>query len=471
MKGAKRNLRRWAVCVAAVPWLAAASAPEARTETPEVDSGSGPAVLLEVEGPVGPATDDYIGRSLEAATEAGAPVVIIRLDTPGGLDTSMRSIVRLILESPVPVAVYVAPEGARAASAGTYLLYAAHVAAMAPATNLGAATPVQFGGAPAASPPAGEGEDGDEDAAEEPAGAMERKIVNDAVAFIRGLAELRGRNAEWAEEAVRRGVSLTSSEALEENVIDLRVADLAELLEGMDGRTVEVQGQDRVLATSGLPIERREPDWRTRLLSLLSNPNIAYILMLLGIYGLILEFAEPGALVPGVTGAICLLLALFAFQLLPINYAGLALILLGIVLMVAEAFAPSFGVLGIGGGVAFVLGSVILIEPGIPGFEIHLPLIIAFAIASAVFFVFVLALAVKAWRQPVVSGRESLVGARGVALEDFETEGRVRVQSESWKARSTVPVEKDEEVEVTAIEGLLLSVAPVHETKPEEKPS
>lgn len=445
--------------------------------------GGAPAVLLEVEGAIGPAIDDYLGRAFGRAEDMQAPVIVIRMNTPGGLDTSMRAIIQKILNSPIPVAVYIAPEGARGASAGTYILYAAHVAAMAPATSVGAATPVQMGGAPPGQRTQAEteetevGENGDEatEAAdsEEAVGtsseAMRRKVVNDAVAYLRGLAELRGRNAEWAEEAVRRGATLTSSEALEKNVIDFRVADVETLLAEMDGLTVEAAGLERVLETKGLSVQPIEPDWRTRLLAVLTNPNVAYILMLLGTYGLILEFSNPGSLVPGIVGAICLLLALFALHLLPVNFAGVALILLGIGLMLAEAFAPSFGALGVGGIIAFVLGSIFLIDTDAPGFELHMPVIIGVTAASGFMFIFVFALALKAWRRPVVSGREAIVGAEAVAIEDFAAEGRVRLKGESWKARSSAPLRQGERVKVTHIDGLTVSVEPIENTKPEDK--
>ncbi|TVR53152.1 MAG: nodulation protein NfeD [Puniceicoccaceae bacterium] len=441
-------------------------------ETPLRPGDGGPAVLLEMEGPIGPATDDYFRRSMEEAADLGAVLAIIRMDTPGGLDASMRAIIRTMLDAPIPVVVYVAPEGARATSAGTFILYAAHVAAMAPGTHLGAATPVQIGGGGAMlSTENGVDreteETGEEEPAPEPADAMQRKIISDAVAYIRGLAELRGRNADWAEKAVREGASLTSSEALERNVIEILAEDLDELLEALDGREVKVAGRTLTLATRGLEIHLIEPDWRTRLLSILTNPNVAYILMLLGIYGLILEFSNPGAIVPGVTGAICLLLALFAFQLLPVNYAGLALIILGLALMVGEVFAPSFGALGIGGGIAFILGSIMLFDGGIPGFELYLPLIIALAAVSAVVCMAVLSMAMKAWRRPVVSGNESLIGRLATALDDFEDRGRVSLQGESWMARTSGRVRKGETVRVTGVDNLTVNVEPATSSRKE----
>ena len=445
------------------------------------EEDAAPAVLLEVEGAIGPAIDDYLGRTFETAAEMDAPVIIIRMDTPGGLDASMRAIIRKILDSPVPVAVYIAPEGARGASAGTYILYAAHIAAMAPATSVGAATPVQMGGTPggnrtqADETPEGpnataeEAESNEETSPDSSSAAMRRKVVNDAVSYLRGLAELRGRNGEWAEEAVREGVTLTSSEALEKNVIDFEVADVDALLSAMDGKTVEVGGRDWVLKTESRKVQSIEPDWRTKVLSILTNPNIAYILMLIGIYGIIFEFSNPGSLVPGIAGAISLLLALFAFHLLPVNYAGAALILLGILLMLAEAFAPSFGALGVGGIIAFVIGSIFLIDTDAPGFELHLPVIVGVTATSATVFIFVVALAVKAWRRPVVSGREGIIGAEATALEDFEGEGRVRLKGEIWKARTKAPLSRGERARVNQIDGLTVSLEPMENNQSEEK--
>lgn len=442
-----------------------------------------PAVLLEVEGPVGPAMDDYLERAFQRSTEIDAPVIIIQMDTPGGLDTSMRAIVRRILDSPTPVAVYIAPEGARGASAGTYILYAAHVAAMAPATSVGAATPVQMGGVPGeegtqaeADPSKNSAHDPVEEAGsnqeEEPmdgSEAMQRKVINDAVSYLRGLAELRGRNADWAEKSVRQGATLTSSEALEKNVINYKATDVEALLAAMDGLPVEVDGEDWILETAGRTVQVIEPDWRTRLLSILTNPNVAYILMLLGIYGIIMEFSNPGTFVPGIAGAICLLLALFSLHLLPINYAGAALIFLGILLMLAEAFAPSFGALGVGGAIAFLLGSILLIDTEAPGFELHISVIIGVTLVSALIFTVVFALAMKAWRRPVVSGSEGTIGAEATALEDFDQEGRVRLKGELWKARTNLPLNRGDRVKVKGIDGLTVSVEPFNNNQTENK--
>jgi membrane-bound serine protease (ClpP class) len=436
---------------------------------------SGSAVRLEIKGAIGPATSNYIVKGIEHAEATNARLVILEMDTPGGLDSAMRDIIKAIIGSSVPVATYVSPGGSRAASAGTYILYASHVAAMAPATNLGAATPVQIGGGgpplPGQQPEPDEapGEDDDdaaadaeEDAADQPLSgtAMERKAINDAVAYIRGLAELRGRNADWAERAVREAESLSAEDALEQNVIDLVAESVPALLQALDGRQVKVGDEQQALETANLTVTFFEPDWRTRLLATITDPNIAYMLLLVGIYGLIFEGYNPGAIVPGVVGAICLLLALFAFQVLPVNYAGLALILLGIMLMVAEAFVPSFGALGLGGIAAFVFGSIILLDSEIPGFQISRGLIGSVAAVGGVLLLGLMMFLVRSFRRPVVSGAEQMLGTSGRAVEDFDQLGDVFVHGERWRARTTNPLQKGDRVRVTAIDGLELDVEP-----------
>jgi membrane-bound serine protease (ClpP class) len=417
--------------------------------------------VLTVQGAISPASADYLVRGIDKAAEDKAHLVVIEMDTPGGLDTSMRDIIKSILASKVPVATYVSPKGARAASAGTYILYASHIAAMAPATNLGAATPVELapsGGDKPAAPdkPATPGKPTEP----APGDAKMRKAVHDAAAYIRGLAELRGRNVEWAERAVREAVSLPADEALAINVIDIVATDLEDLLQQVDGRVIEMNGQTVILDTRNATIEKIEPDWRSRLLAVIGDPGIAYILMLLGIYGLIYEFSNPGMLFPGVVGGICLLLALFALQVMPINYVGLALMILGIVLMISEAFIPSFGALGIGGLIAFIIGSVMLIDTDLPGYGVPWQLIVPVAVASGLFSFFVVGMAIKARARPVVTGSEEMIGARGEILEDMQHEGWARIHSEQWRVRSRVPLKRGDTVRVRARHDLVLDVEP-----------
>lgn len=416
------------------------------------------AFILEIKGAIGPATADYFAHSLEQANTAGAEIVVLTLDTPGGLGLSMREIIKKIIASSVPVITYVTPSGARAASAGTYMLYASHIAAMAPATNLGAATPVQL--IPAAGP-AKEKPSSEKEPSYDPADAMSKKVLNDAVAYIRGLAKLRGRNEQWAEKAVKTGASLSAEEALEQNVIDLVAINQADLFRQLEGLTVNVLGKEKTLSTTRLIVKKLAPNWRNRLLGVISDPNVAYILMLVGIYGLIFEFSNPGSILPGTVGSISLLLALFAFQVLPMNYAGLVLILLGVGLMAAEAFQPSFGIFGLGGVIAFVIGSIILIDTDIlPGYGVNLGVIAGFTVSSVLFFVLALGLVFKARRNPIVSGQEELIGAECEVIDGFNHHGRVRIHSEVWNARSEIPMKKGERATVFAINGLVLDIGP-----------
>lgn len=405
---------------------------------------SGLAWVVAIDGPIGPATADFVSRQLRDAPDAAAAVVL-RIDTPGGLEQSMRTINQAILASPIPVIGYVAPAGARAASAGTYILYATNFAAMAPATNVGAATPVSIGPG---------GEKGGNDAGG--GDTMTHKMVNDAVAYIRSLAELRGRNPDWAEKAVRESVSLSAEQALADNVIDAIEPDLNHLLRRVAGQTFKTADGAVKLPDQPLTTEVKEAGWRDQLLATITNPNVAYILMLVGIYGLILEFYHPGTLVAGITGAICLLLAMYAFQVLPVSYTGFALILLGIALMVAEAIAPSFGMLGFGGIAAFAIGSMMLMDTESPAFSIALPLIAGATAASALVCIGMVALILRSRRRPVVYGAEALIGEHAEALEDFDTTGRVRVEGEIWQARVGRPVAKGQLRRIIRVDGLRL---------------
>jgi membrane-bound serine protease (ClpP class) len=416
--------------------------------------------LLDIKGAIGPAIGDYVVRGLEQAQQQQAALVVIRIDTPGGLDKSMRQIIKAVLASEIPVACYVAPSGARAASAGTYLLYACHIAAMAPATNLGAATPVQIG---APSVPKLPSDKKNEEAAPKASSAMEKKILNDAVAYIEGLAKLRNRNADWARKAVRDGASLDAEQALKEQVIDLMADSLKDLLTQLDGHEVSVNQHSITLATEHAPLHSHQPDWRSEFLATITDPNVAYILMLVGIYGLIFEFSNPGTGLPGIAGAICILLALYAFQVLPISYAGLALIGLGIALMIAEAFAPSFGVLGLGGVIAFVIGSIILMDTRLPGYQIALPIIAAFAATSAGLLVLLLRMAIKARQHQVVTGLDHLVGLQTDIEQLNNGTALVRLDGELWQTQSDQTLHLHDRVQVTAADGVILQVRKVTE--------
>jgi len=454
-----------AVTAVALGTLALVAGPAASQSA--APAGSAAATLLQIEGAIGPATSRYFVRGLEAAQARGSRLVILQIDTPGGLDTSMRDIIRAILASPIPVVSYVAPSGARAASAGTYILYASHIAAMAPATNVGAATPVSIGGeeAPAAPAPTGvpgtPAKDAKDAHAAEPATPMERKVLNDAVAYIHGLAELRGRNVQWAEEAVRGAASLTASEALKEHVIDLIASDIPDLLARIDGREVRIADRTVKLATAGLSVERIDPDWRTRLLSVITHPTIAYGLLLIGLYGLLLEGYNPGVMFPGVIGVISLMLALFALQILSVNYAGLALVVLGVGMIIAEFHVPAFGSLGLGGLVAFVVGSIILFDTETPGMAIGLPLIAGVATVGGLVVFAIAFLGARSQRRPVVTGERVMVGQTAEVVENFNDTGQVRYAGELWNAHTATALCVGQQVRIVKVEGLRLWVEPI----------
>ncbi len=442
-------------------------------------------LVLRIDGLIGPASADFIHRGIERAHKRGARLVVLQMDTPGGLDTSMRAIIKDILSSPVPVASFVAPEGARAASAGTYIMYASHVAAMAPATNLGAATPVAIG-MPGSQPPKSP-EDKPRDASDDkpadtqdkakrtdkkeqaskmptggPRDAMTEKAVNDAAAYIRSLAQLRGRNADFAERSVREARSLPSEDALAAGVIDVIAVDVRELLKKIDGRTVTLVNAKATLELAGARIETLEPDWRSQLLGVLSNPTVALVLMMIGVYGLFVEFTSPGFGVPGVAGAISLLLALYAFHLLPVNWAGVALVLLGMALMIAELFMPAFGAMGIGGIIAFVVGGLMLIDTEVPGFGIPPAAIVTMAVASAALIFGVGGFALRARKRPVVSGREELVGAAATVVAADADGVWADVRGERWRVRCDAPLAVGDRIRITAVDGLTLVAVKGH---------
>lgn len=424
---------------------------------PLVAFASNHVIVVKLEGAIGPVSQDLVLRSLKQAEDQGAALVVLEMNTPGGLDSSMRAIVSAILASKIPVATYVHPAGSRAASAGTYILYASHIAAMTPATNLGSATPVQIGGIPGLpdNSPAKPAHDETPDAPK-PADAMGKKVLNDAVAYIRGLAELRGRNADWAEQAVRDALNLTASAALEQQVIDIVAEDLADLLRQLDGREVTTAVGKTVLKTANATLERIEPDWRSELLAMITNPSIALLLMMVGIYGLILEFSNPGAILPGVTGAIALLLGMYALQMLPVNYVGLALLVIGVGFMIAEMFAGSGGILGVGGLLAFVLGAIFLFDH--EHLAISLPLIGGIALIAGGFLLWTLRHFARLRHKPVVSGLTHMIGQSGKAAETFSGSGHVYVNGEYWQAYSDAPVQAGQAISVIAAHDMILHV-------------
>jgi len=441
----------------------------------------GTAVLLDLEGALGVATAEYIIGGIDDAHDQGANVIIIRMDTPGGLMAPMRDIIQAILGSDIPVVTYVSPGGARADSAGTYILLASHIAAMAPTTHLGAATPVSLTGDDVTpdddDEPHAEGDDKADDAAnpeesiEGAATAMERKVLNDAIAYIRGLAEAHGRNADWAEDAVRNAATLTATDALAENVIDLIAADQEELLGAINGREVNLNNTTFTIDTENVSIVHIEPNWRLKILNVIASPEIAILLLMVGLYGLLFEGYNPGAILPGVAGIICLLLAAYALQVMPVNYAGLALIIVGMVLIIAEAFVPSFGTLGLGGVVALIFGSIMMFDSGIPGFDISIAFVVAIAMVMGGLTLWLVTYLLKLQRRGAVSGRESILSGTGVAMESFEGDGHVWLEGESWAARSKEPVRKDQEVSVSRMDGLVLEVKPLRPARSKDDKS
>ncbi len=435
---------------------------------------NGVAVQLDLDGPLGVATAEYIIDGINDANAQNASLIIIRMDTPGGLMEPMRDIIQAILNSDVPVVTYVSPGGARADSAGTYILLASHIAAMAPTTHMGAATPVSIGGddadgdgesGPKPKPPgensSDEAEEGDDTSPNDPDSAMGRKVLNDAIAYIRGLADAHGRNADWAESAVRDAATLTADEALEQNVIDVIADDMDDLLAAIHGREVNVNNESVAIDSEGLVINHVEPDWRIKFLKTIANPQVLLLLIALGTYGLLFEGYNPGAIYPGVVGVICLLLAAYALQVLPVNYVGLALIIVGFALIIAESFVPSFGALGLGGIAAFIFGSIMMFDSGIPGFGISRAFVYSFAVVVGSLVFLLASFMLKLQRRGAVSGRGSIIGGVGVAMDAFSGEGKIWLEGEAWPAMSTARIQNDQHVRVRAIDGLTLLVEPV----------
>ena len=403
------------------------------------------ALVLTIQGGIGPASADYVVRNIDKAQKS-ADIIILAIDTPGGLSKSTREIVKSILASTVPVVAFVTPQGARAASAGTFILYAAPIAAMAPGTHLGAASPVSLAG--------GFGQD----KASKKKSTMTKKATNDAVAYIRSLAQLHKRNVNFAEKAVLDAATLTASEALEKNVVNLIASDMPALMKKLNGYRVVINGKTITLNTKGIKIEKVIPDWRTRFLLLVTSPTVAYLLLLLGIYGIFFELVNPGVILPGVVGAIAIVIALYALHMLPINYAGLGLILLGMLFMIAEGFIPSFGALGMGGVIAFILGSLFLIDTEYQGYRIASSIVWGMAAVNALFFFIVMRMAIKAKSRTRENGLESMIGCNGVCMSDLDLTGQVKIKGEIWQAQTNQPIAKNKPIEVIDVHGLILVV-------------
>lgn len=417
--------------------------------------------VVSVKGAIGPAVGKQLTSEINAANQQqNVPLIIITLDTPGGLVSSLRAINQTILTSNIPVACLVYPKGARAASAGTYMLYACHVAAMATATTLGAATPVQMGpSAPSPDKINPADKEGDNTPEKPSPSAMEKKILNDAIAYIRSLAQLRGRNQEWAELAVTEAATLTATEALALNVIDLIAESPQQLARNLDGKVIELGDVEMTLNLKGAALVNKQPSWQNQFIATITNPNIAYILMIIGVYGLLLEFYSPGIGVAGITGAISLIIALYAFQMLPLSYAGLALLMLGIVLLITESTVPSFGIFGVGGIAAFVVGSIFLFDTPQPQFQVSPILIGTIAFISLLFFVFALGFILRMRKNAVVTGQEAIIGAAATVIDDFEDQGFVLLNGERWHAISSQALSKGQRVTVNDINGLSLQVS------------
>lgn len=434
--------------------------------SPLVFSQQGKIYSLTIDGAISPANADFFVRGLDTAVENNADILLLNLNTPGGLDKSMRLMIQAILSSPIPVVIYISPKGSRGASAGTYLMYASHVAVMAPATNLGSATPVSIGIMEQPQPDDKEEKTSNDDSEElsqnnqkmNNESIMQRKMINDAQAYIRSLAQLRGRNELWATQAVTQAANLSASEALEKKVIDLIAYNQHELIKSLHQREVDLGDKKVTLQLINPEIVQLTPDWRTEILIVITDPSMAYLLLLAGIYGLMFEFLNPGSLLPGTIGVICLVIALYALNMLPINMAGLALLLIGVALMVAEAFAPSFGVLGLGGIIAFTIGSFMLMDSTLPGYQIAPALIISSSIISSFIIILVFSMILKVRKRPLVSGDQQLINHQAIAIESFDGSGRVMIRGEVWKADCEGKINQGQKVRVKSIDGLKLKV-------------